>query len=86
VGAGVLACCAMRIRASILTTGLLLALSTVSACSHAGGKLMVDAPRMLPYQAPDIDEITGIDSSEEAEAPEAPAAPAPAAPAQNPQK
>jgi hypothetical protein len=25
---------------------------------------MVDAPQMLPYQAPDIDEITGIDSEE----------------------
>jgi hypothetical protein len=25
---------------------------------------MVDIPKMLPYQAPDIDEITGIDSSD----------------------
>lgn len=52
----------MRIRASILTTALLIAISSGVACTHAGGKLMVDAPKMLPYQAPDIDEITGIDS------------------------
>jgi hypothetical protein len=69
----------MRIRGSILTAGWLIALSTGTACTHAGGKLMVDAPKMLPYQAPDIDEITGIDSSDEAEAPAT-------APAQNPQK
>lgn len=49
------------------------------ACTHAGGKVPVDQPKMLPYQAPDIDEITGIDSDDEAEAPAA-------APAQNPQK
>jgi hypothetical protein len=59
---------------------MLFAVSTGAACSHAGGKLMVDAPKMLPYQAPDIDEITGIDSSEE---PEAGAA---AGSAQNPQQ
>jgi hypothetical protein len=54
----------MRIRASLLTTALLIAISSGAACTHAGGKLMVDAPKMLPYQAPDIDEITGIDSSD----------------------
>lgn len=54
----------MRIRASILTPALLVALSSAGACTHAGGKLMVDAPKMLPYQAPDIDDITGIDSSD----------------------
>jgi len=69
----------MRIRGSILTAGWLVALSTGTACTHAGGKLMVDAPKMLPYQAPDVDEITGIDSSDDAEAAEK-------APAQNPQK
>lgn len=26
---------------------------------------MVDAPKLLPYQAPDIDEITGMDSTVE---------------------
>ena len=69
----------MRIRGSILTVGWLVALSTGTACTHAGGKLMVDAPKMLPYQAPDIDDITGIESSDEAAA-------AASAPAQNPQK
>jgi hypothetical protein len=62
----------MRIRASILTTALLVVASSGLACTHAGGKLMVDAPKMLPYQAPDIDDITGIDSSDapgDAEAP-----------------
>jgi len=27
---------------------------------------MVDAPKLMPYQAPDIDDITGIESSDEA--------------------
>ena len=36
-----------------------------AGCTHAGGKLMVDAPKLLPYVAPDIDDITGIDSSEQ---------------------
>jgi hypothetical protein len=72
----------MRIRASILATALLIALSTGGACSHAGGKLMVDAPKMLPYQPPDIDEITGIDSSATPDEP----APAGQSPAQKPHK
>jgi hypothetical protein len=59
----------MRIRASILTTALVIAASPVVGCTHAGGKLMVDAPKMLPYQAPDIDEITGIDPDAPDEAP-----------------
>jgi hypothetical protein len=56
----------MRIRASILTPVLLLAISSGLGCTHAGGRLMVDLPnpKALPYQAPDIDEITGIDSSD----------------------
>jgi hypothetical protein len=59
----------MRTRALILTTAraaaLLIAISTGVACTHAGGKLMVDVPKMLPFQAPDIDEITGIDPDDE---------------------
>jgi hypothetical protein len=43
-----------------------------TGCTHASAKLMVDAPKMLPYQAPDIDEITGIDSSETPEETPAP--------------
>jgi hypothetical protein len=84
-GRGVLACGAMRIPASIpaiaRVAALLAAMSAAAACTHAGGKLMVDSPKLLPYQPPDIDEITGIDSSEEAEAP-APGAGS----AQNPHK
>ena len=42
---------------------------TSGACTHASANLMVDAPRLMQYQPPDIDEITGIDSSDEPEAP-----------------
>jgi len=45
-------------------SAVLAALSTGVACSHASGKLMVDVPKLLPYQPPDIDELTGIDSTE----------------------
>ncbi len=50
-----------------------------TACGGGGaGKIMADTPA-LPYQAPDIDEITGIDPDEEpAEQPEPAPAPAPA--------
>jgi len=58
----------MQIRALLLTVaraaGLAGVISTASACTHASANLMVDVPRMLPYQAPDIDEITGIDSDD----------------------
>ncbi|HEY4242583.1 MAG TPA: hypothetical protein VGM88_22350 [Kofleriaceae bacterium] len=51
-------------------------------CTHAGGKVPVDNPAMA-YQAPDIDDITGIDSDADSDkdstSAEAPAAPAPAA-------
>ncbi|MGE0547106.1 MAG: hypothetical protein AB7R00_08625 [Kofleriaceae bacterium] len=61
----------------------LLVLAIAAGCGGGpGGKIMADTP-VLPYQAPDIDEITGIDSEAEddtdAEADAAPAAdPAPA--------
>lgn len=77
-GRVVLACGAMRIRALVLTAATVLA-TGAGACTHAGGKVPVDQPKMLPYQAPDIDEITGIDSDDEAEAPAQGSA-------QNPQK
>jgi len=74
----------MRLPSSIQTiarvASLLVAVSAGAACTHAGGKLMVDVPKLLPYQPPDIDEITGVDSDEEAAA--APAAGS----AQNPHK
>ena len=59
----------MRIRSSILVAAKLLTISSVAtlatACGGGGaGKIMADTPA-LPYQAPDIDEITGIDSDDE---------------------
>jgi hypothetical protein len=59
----------MRLPSSIQTiarvASLFAAVSAGAACTHAGGKLMVDVPKLLPYQPPDIDEITGMDSDEE---------------------
>jgi hypothetical protein len=59
----------MRIPASIQAiarvASLLAAVSAGAACTHAGGKLMVDVPKLLPYQPPDADEIAGVDSDEE---------------------
>jgi hypothetical protein len=46
-----------------LAAALMCALFAGSACSHPSASLMVDAPKLLSYQKPDIDEITGIDSS-----------------------
>jgi hypothetical protein len=58
----------MRIRSSILVAAKLLAvtsIATAAACGGGGaGKIMADTPA-LPYQAPDIDEITGIDADDE---------------------
>jgi len=58
----------MRIRASrgtiTNTTALLAAIWASAGCTHAGGKLPVDAPKLQSFQKPDIDEITGIDSDE----------------------
>jgi len=55
----------MRIRGSRGTiTALLAAIWAGAGCTHAGGKLPVDAPKLQSFQKPDIDEITGIDSDE----------------------
>jgi hypothetical protein len=58
----------MRSRASIATlttaTALLTAIWAGAGCTHASGKLMVDAPKLMAFQAPDIDDITGIDSDQ----------------------
>ena len=58
----------MRIRSSILVAAKLLAgtaIAATTACGGGGpGKIMADTPA-LPYQAPDIDEITGIDSTDD---------------------
>lgn len=50
-----------------------------AACTHAGGRLMVDAPKLLPFQPPDADEIAGVDPDADEAAP-------PAGSAQNPHK
>jgi hypothetical protein len=52
-----------------------------SGCTHASANLPVDAPKLMAFQAPDIDEITGIDSDDADAAADKPATPAPAAPA-----
>ena len=72
---------------------VILAAAAGAACTHAGGKLAVDTPALV-YQAPDIDEITGIDSDSADETPAPTPAPAAgtgsgsgsAASAQNPHK
>ena len=77
----------MRIRSTISVAARLAAiaaLTSAAACGGGGaGKIMADTT-ILPYQAPDIDEITGIDSEEEADTTEA--APTGSGSAQNPQK
>jgi hypothetical protein len=74
----------MRIRASVVVTtakaaALLIAVFAGIACGHASAHLVVDAPKLLPYQPPDIDELTGIEPPEEPEE-------AGAGSAQNPQQ
>jgi hypothetical protein len=55
----------MRNRALLLTAarvaGVMCMMWTAGACTHASANLMVDAPRLIQYQPPDIDDITGID-------------------------
>lgn len=72
----VLACQAMRNRALLQTAAragaVLCMMWTAGACSHASANLMVDAPKLMQYQPPDIDELTGIDSDDTDEAPKAP--------------
>jgi hypothetical protein len=75
----------MRIRASILTftkiTLLAAATGSIVGCGGGGGgKIMADTPA-LPYQAPDVDEISGTEPAEEPaeEAAGSDAAPSPAA-------
>jgi hypothetical protein len=76
----------MRIRAVVVMVakpGVVLgALWAGSACTHAGGHLMVDAPKLMPYQPPDADELAGIEPADDGD--EA-ASPGPGS-AQNPQQ
>jgi hypothetical protein len=62
----------------------LLILSLAACGGAAAGKIMADTP-VLPYQAPDISEITGIEEPDESEATEKAPAPPPA-PAPAPKK
>lgn len=78
----------MRIRSGILVVTKLAAIATIAtvatACGGArAGRIMADTPA-LPYQAPDADEIAGIDPDAEPAA----AVPADSVPtsAQNPQR
>jgi hypothetical protein len=50
------------------------ATGALGGCHHAAGKIMSDTT-LLPYQAPDIDDITGIDP-DDAPAPASDATPA----------
>lgn len=70
-----------------LRASLAFALALASACGgHAAGKLVVDSPA-LTFQAPDIDEISGVDSEESEAPPKEDTKPAPApAPAPAPKK
>jgi len=72
----------MRICASLV---LIIVTSAGFGCTHAGGKLMVDSPAVV-YQAPDIDEITGIDSSDTEDAGSGSGSGSGSASAQNPHK
>jgi hypothetical protein len=57
----------MKIRAAILSVVKVLAISTgLVACGGQHGRLTVDVP-VLPYQPPDISEITGIPEPDEAD-------------------
>jgi hypothetical protein len=62
---------------------VLVLFASVAGCAKKPGKLMVDSPA-LPYQAPDISEITGIEEPDEEEAGE-PSAGTGAAPAEGAQ-
>jgi hypothetical protein len=65
---GVLASQAMRNRGLLLTAaragGLMCMMWTAGGCTHASANLMVDSPKLIQYQPPDIDELTGIDSDD----------------------
>jgi hypothetical protein len=67
----------MKIRATLLSFAKVAVVVTAAgACAHPQNKIMADTP-VLPYQAPDIAEITGIEEPDE-DAEEQEPAPAPA--------
>lgn len=81
----------MRNRALILVLAKVAAVTMLAAAAVACGgpaynRVPADTPA-LPYEAPDADEIAGVEDEDEDQAEPAEAAPAaPAEPAQNPQK
>ena len=50
----------MKIRATFLGFVKISTAIVLASCGGSRGKVVVDSP-VLPYQAPDISEITGID-------------------------
>lgn len=54
----------MRSSFASLLLGAALAVSTTACGAKPGGKVPVDSPALV-YQAPDIDELTGIEPPEE---------------------
>jgi len=53
----------MRIRATFLGFVKIGAAIVLASCGGSRGRMVVDSPT-LPYQAPDISEITGIDEDD----------------------
>jgi hypothetical protein len=69
----------MKIRAALMTFVKVGVVTTgLTACGSRPNKVMADTP-VLPYQAPDISEITGIEEPDEADVEEGTTAPAPEA-------
>ena len=63
-------------QAMLIRVSLVLGFGLVAGCKGAGGKLTVDTP-LVPYVAPDIDELTGIEPPDDE--PNEPAEPTPEA-------
>lgn len=53
----------MKIRATFLGFVKISTAIVLASCGGSRGKVVVDTP-VLPYQAPDIDEITGADDDD----------------------
>jgi hypothetical protein len=52
----------MKIRATLLLCVKVGVIATMATgCWGGNRKILADAPQILPYQAPDISEITGIE-------------------------
>jgi hypothetical protein len=63
----------MKIRATFLGFVKISAAVVLASCGGSRGKIVVDTP-VLPYQAPDISEITGIDDDDTGDSDATPAA------------